>query len=310
MKPIRLKFLLCFLVASTILHAQSDTSFQVIILGNAQDAGFPQINCANNCCAKAWKTDSLRRYATSIALVSTVQNKWWLFECSPDIKDQLQLFKNKTKSKFPELPEAVFITHAHIGHYTGLMHFGREAMNAKNLKVYCLPKMKKFLENNGPWSQLVNLKNIVITELSENQNIVITQNFSVTAETVPHRDEYSETAGFKIFAGSKKYLFIPDIDKWNKHRSNIVEEVKKVDRAFLDATFFSGEELPGRNIAEIPHPLVQETMQLFELENETTRNKISFIHFNHSNPILWDNACVKKIIAAGFRICNQGEMIR
>jgi len=29
-----------------------------------------------------------------------------------------------------------------MGHYTGLMHFGREVMGTNNLPVYAMPKMK------------------------------------------------------------------------------------------------------------------------------------------------------------------------
>ena len=40
----------------------------------------------------------------------------------------------------------VFLTHAHIGHYTGLMNFGNEAMGTKELPVFCMPKMKSFFK--------------------------------------------------------------------------------------------------------------------------------------------------------------------
>lgn len=161
-----------------------------------------------------------------LALVDPVQKKWWLFDATPDIRQQLHDFSQRHNREYPYLPEGVFITHAHIGHYTGLMEFGKEVMNTRQVKVYVLPKLKNFLENNGPWSQLVGLKNIEIIPLTAEQEVSIGNSLTVKAFTVPHRDEYSETAGFRMLTPKKKFLFIPDIDKWSKWNKNITEEVK------------------------------------------------------------------------------------
>ena len=80
-------------------------------------------------------------------------------------------------------------------------------------------------------------------------------------------------------------MFIPDINKWEKWQKNIIAEVKKVDYAFLDATFFKDGEI-NRPMSEIPHPFIEETVHLFKDENTATKNKIFFIHFNHTNPTL------------------------
>ena len=85
--------------------------------------------------------------------------------------------------------------------------------------------------------------------------------------------------------------------------------VKSVDIALLDATFFDSTDLPGRNLASVPHPLVKETMELFKNESNETKSKIHFIHFNHTNPILWDDKKRKLIEKAGFNIAKQGEQL-
>jgi pyrroloquinoline quinone biosynthesis protein B len=278
----------------------------VIVLGVAQDGGYPHIGCTRQCCARAWENDSLKRFVVSLAVVDPASKSWWLFEATPDITDQLHLFNKITQNQFNFLPSGIFITHAHIGHYTGLMYLGREAMNTQNVPVYVLPRMKSFLENNGPWSQLVNIQNIKLNELTVNQKVSLNETISVESFTVPHRDEYSETAGFRITAGKKKYLFIPDIDKWSQFDKNIVEEVKQVDVAFLDGTFYSADELPGKTMATVPHPLVSETMELFKNENSETKKKIFFIHFNHTNPLLWNGDEKQKLKSAGFEIAEQG----
>lgn len=305
-KFIFLLFIACFWL-SISSYAQTQSSY-LIVLGVAQDAGYPQMGCTKACCTKAWDNPKMRRHVVSLALVDPVLKKWWLFEATPDIKQQLQDFGTLTKKQYPYLPEGVFLTHAHMGHYTGLMEFGREAMNTNALKVYVLPKMKAFLEQNGPWSQLVKLKNIDLVELKADQSTTIGDN-KVTPFTVPHRDEYSETTGFKIATVAKKYLFIPDVDKWDKWDKNIINEVKQVDVALLDATFYSGTELGNRPMAEVPHPLVSETIELFKNEAPTVKKKIYFIHFNHTNPLLWDQATGKKLQGLGFNFALQNQSL-
>lgn len=222
-----LKKALYILLFSFILSTASSQNPFVMVLGVAQDGGYPHLGCEKECCNKAWKNDSLKRFVVSLALVDPASKKWWLFEATPDIKEQLQLFKTLTKGEYSYLPSGIFITHAHIGHYTGLMQLGREVMNAKEVPVYVLPKMKNYLETNGPWSQLVTLKNITLYKLNPDSALQLTRNTKLETFIVPHRDEYSETAGFKIITEKTSYLFIPDIDKWQKWNKNIIEEVKK-----------------------------------------------------------------------------------
>lgn len=305
MKALILIFL-SVLSINTWASEEPKTSY-MMVLGVAQDGGYPHMGCEKECCKMAWKNPGLRKNVVSLALVDPISKKWWLFEATPDIKQQLQDFRSKTKEKYPYLPEGVFITHAHMGHYTGLMEFGREVMSTKNLKVYVLPKLRSFLEQNGPWSQLVKLNNINLITLEKDTPINI-ENNKVMAFRVPHRDEFSETAGFKILTKTKNYLFIPDIDKWGKWTENIIEEVKKVDIAFLDATFNTNTELSNRAIAEVPHPLVSETIDLFQNEKTETKSRIFFIHFNHTNPLLWDSAQQKLLLQKGFNLAEQGKI--
>ena len=287
-------------------RAQALTPY-MIVLGSAQDGGYPHAGCQKKCCAAAWNNDSLRSYTVSLALVDPQSKKWWLFEATPDIKYQLQYFRTLTDSQYAYLPSGIFITHAHIGHYTGLAQLGREVMNTKEMPVYALPRMAAFLQTNGPWSQLVSLKNISISRLFTHAGQLLNDRIVVESFTVPHRDEYSETAGFRIKAGKRTYLFIPDIDKWEKWDKNIVEEVKAVDVAFLDATFSDEGELPERKMSEVPHPFVSETLLLFKGEEESVKNKLHFIHFNHTNPLLWDEKAIEQFESTGANLAQQGD---
>ena len=243
-------------------------------------------------------------------MVDHLNQKSYLFEATPDLPSQLKLLKERSNLN-QEVPDGIFITHAHIGHYTGLMYLGRESLGSKRVPVYAMPKMKRFLETNGPWSQLVKLNNISIQSIQNEKTIQLTQDLSVIPFTVPHRDEYSETVGFKIIGPNKSVLFIPDIDKWSKWEKDILNEIKAVDLAFLDATFFDGPEINSRNIAEIPHPFVVESMQLLKDLPQVEKSKVYFIHFNHTNALLdTTSPAYKKVIDSGFNMATFGSRFK
>ena len=206
--------------------------------------------------------------------------------------------------------DGIFLTHAHIGHYAGLMFLGKEALNASKIPVFAMPRMKSYLEENGPWSQLFKLENIVLHPIIEQNLVEITPNLKIIPFKVPHRDEFSETVGYKIIGPHKTVLFIPDIDKWSKWTSNITEVLSGVDMAFIDGTFFSGVELNNRDMSTIPHPSVQETMKICETLPASEKNKVYFIHFNHTNPLLNSKSLeYKEVINKGFHIAKFGEVI-
>lgn len=306
------QFIQIIILTFLMTTARSQNPY-VLILGTAQDGGYPHLGCEKDCCNMAWKNDSLHRFVVSLALVDPQTKNWWLFEATPDIKEQLQYFKTLTKGKYNYLPSGIFLTHAHIGHYTGLIQLGREVMSTKEVPVYVLPKMKKYLETNGPWSQLVTLKNVTLIQLDLANTLELEKGILINTFVVPHRDEFSETAGFRISFrmehgkdSLKSYLFIPDTDKWDKWDKNIIEEVKKVTYAFVDATFNEITELKNRKVEEVPHPFLSETMVLFKKESKETKAKLQFIHFNHTNPVMWDKTAIKKILEQGFNLAEQG----
>ena len=278
----------------------------ITILGIAQDGGFPHIGCQKICCANFYNGKEERKSVVSLGLVDLENQQKWLFEATPDLHTQLaDLEQNHLKKT--SIIDGIFLTHAHIGHYTGLMYFGREAYGKKNIPVFAMPKMKSFLTNNGPWNQLIDLKNIALKNIQHDSTMILNQQLKVTPFIVPHRDEFSETVGYKIEGTKKTALFIPDIDKWKTWNKNIIEEVKKVDYAFLDATFLDQHEIK-RAMSEVPHPFIQETIALFKNESLATKNKIVFIHFNHTNPALQKNSKQRKEIEKlGFRFANEGD---
>lgn len=261
------------------------SSPHLVVLGITQDAGYPQIDCKEACCTSVWKDKSKRKMVSCLGLRDPSSGQVWIFDATPDFKDQLNILtKGNTSATFDFA--GVFLTHAHMGHYTGLMHLGREALGAREVPVYAMPRMKDFLESNGPWDQLVKLQNISLKQLTDRSAIQLTQDLSVTPLQVPHRDEYSETVGFIIKGQAKSALFIPDIDKWEKWDTDINALIKTVDYAFLDGSFYQNGEIPGRDMSMIPHPFISESITRFDKLEEEQKKKIHFIHFNHTNPLL------------------------
>jgi len=282
----------------------------LIILGTVQDAGSPHIACKRECCASLFHNQDPNRQVVSLGLADVENKKTFLFEATPDMTRQTKALKEFASFGEKETPDGVFLTHAHIGHYTGLMYFGKEAMNADKVPVYAMPKMKHFLQTNGPWSQLVSTQNIAITSTTNGRPIELTSNITITPLLVPHRDEYSETVGYIIAGPNKKALFIPDIDKWGKWETSIIEMIQQVDYAFLDATFYDGEEINNRDISQIPHPFIIESMTKFKDLPASEKQKIYFIHFNHTNPVLnRDSPQHQKVIDNGFNIAHIYDVV-
>ena len=282
---------------------QIKSNYTLKILGVVQDGGMPHLGNNKTCCENIKQN----KYVTSLMLMNNENNESFLFDASPDINKQLNFMGDRIKKDL----KGIFLTHAHIGHYTGLMYFGREALNSKLVNVYAMPRMKKFLEENGPWSQLVSLQNISIIELSNESKISIDSNVIVQPVEVPHRAEFSETVGYKIYGPNKTALFIPDIDKWYLWEKSIIDEIKQVDYAIIDATFYDSKEVNYRDISEIPHPFVTESMDLFDSINIKEKNKIYFIHLNHTNPLINKQSDQYKLVRSkGYNVAEEGMKLK
>jgi pyrroloquinoline quinone biosynthesis protein B len=277
----------------------------VVVLGIAQDAGYPQAGCTKDCCRHLWSQHTERKMVSCIALIDPVEQQAWMFDATPDFKFQLAELTSEKHGQ-PELA-GIFLTHAHIGHYTGLMHLGHEVMGAKDVPVFAMPRMVDFLRKNGPWSQLVSFHNIAIRQLEADSTVVLNERLKVKPFRVPHRDEYSETVGFEILGPSKSLVFIPDIDKWDRWDHPATDVVKTHDYNLVDGTFYENGEIPGRDMSQIPHPFIQESMELFSGLPKEEKAGIFFIHLNHTNPVLRANSPARSnVLQLGFGIAEEG----
>ena len=297
----RLATLLFILIAGCVSSASPPaTAPYVLVLGIAQDGGYPQAGCNRDDCIAAWRNPKLRRRVASLAIIDPGSHQRWIIDATPDFPSQLRTIDEAApRTKNAPLLDGILLTHAHIGHYLGLAQLGREVLGAHSIRVYAMPRMREFLANNGPWDQLVHLHNIDIAPIEDGVPVMLNERISVTPLRVPHRDEYSETVGFLIRGPSHSILWLPDIDKWEKWPTPLESILARVDVAYLDGTFYDAGELPGRDLREIPHPLMTET--LARLGNSPLRTKVRFIHLNQSNPLLRERRPGVVVAAEGER---------
>lgn len=259
---------------------------QVILLGNAQDAGVPQAGCGCENCRAAWADAEQRKRVSALGLLDTEAGEWFLIDATPDFREQFHWMQGVAASaRFG----GILLTHAHIGHYTGLIHLGYEAMAARAVPLYGTRRLNDFLRAHAPWRQLVEQNNIALRELAPDEWLPLTPALSVKPLLVPHRDEWSDTVAFVARGPStrsgrgpaRQLLYLPDIDGWDGWERPVREVVSGVDVALLDGSFFSADELPGRDLSKIGHPLVTDTVARLAGVSSDVR----FIHLNHSNPL-------------------------
>jgi pyrroloquinoline quinone biosynthesis protein B len=288
----------------------ADDAPYLVVLGIAQDGGVPQAGSKDH---PGWNDPALRQHVVSLALVDPITSQRWLFEATPDFREQLhRLDEIAPVADTPGLA-GVFLTHAHIGHYTGLMYLGHESMGARGVPVYAMPRMADYLHTNGPWSQLVRYENIVLQPLVDGEPVPLNERLTVTPFLVPHRQEFSEVVGYRIDGPSKSALFIPDIDSWTEwdaEDTRIEDVIAQVDVAYLDATFYANGEIPGRDMSTFPHPFITHSIDRFRNLPAEERAKIRFIHLNHTNPALRPNSEARRTIEAnGFRVAEEMEIV-
>lgn len=310
MRRLHLLTLLTLVTTRTIAAPASPAGgAALIVLGIAQDGGAPQAGRFDD---PRWDDTARSRLVTCLGLFDPRSGRRWMIDATPDFRRQLLDLRRASEGADRPALDGVFLTHAHIGHYTGLIFLGHESMGAKAVPVWAMPKMTNFLLRNGPWDQLVRYGNIDLRPLAAGVAVQLTESLSVAPLLVPHRQEYSEVVGFRIQGRGRAALFIPDIDSWEQLDAQgvrIEDLIASVDVAYLDGTFFANGEIPGRDMTGFPHPFIRHSLRRFASLPATERAKIRFIHLNHTNPALDpDSFASREIAAAGLKVARQGEV--
>jgi pyrroloquinoline quinone biosynthesis protein B len=288
----------------------------VTILGTAQDGGIPQAGCSCRRCLDAHIDLKLRKYPVSLGILGVDGTKH-IIEITKNLSEQLVIWTPDKNELF--IPETVSITHLHLGHVEGIGQLGKPVMGLREVDVYLSPKNKDVFDNR---SDIV---------LMEDEGNIRTHSknfyhpfepkdgcgFSLQFIPIPHRSELGDNAAIIIKAEGKSILFMPDQDSWGEtldyhSKENIRDFLKMfdIDEALIDGTFWSMDELPRRDISKIPHPTIQETIQLLGSKREGDP-EISFLHLNHSNPVNDLGSEQRKVVEEnGWKISEIGDVLK
>lgn len=261
------------------------------VLGVAQDGGLPHAGCSCPRCAAARAGRRRREKAACLGLSDG--RRTFLVDATPDLPDQLHAMGAVQ-------PDGVFLTHAHMGHYVGLAHLGREALGVRGVTIRGTPRMGEFLRTNAPWRALFDDSRAHFDDSA----IVEMDGLTAEAIPVPHRQEYTDTVAWRFRGPRASVLWLPDIDSWDAWLAagtDVRDVVAGVDAAYLDATFYADGEL-RRDMREIPHPRVTDTMDRLA----ALAPRVRLVHLNHTNP-LWDDDT--PATSRGFRVAREGEEI-
>ncbi|UCG50740.1 MAG: pyrroloquinoline quinone biosynthesis protein PqqB [Candidatus Latescibacterota bacterium] len=282
----------------------------LIVLGIAQDGGVPQAGTKEH---KGWRDDDFHRHVVCLAIVDPTTSERWMIDCTPDFPRQLHILDEVAPAEGRPGLSGMFLTHAHIGHYTGLVHLGHEVMGASDVPVHAMPRMFEYLSTNGPWDQLVRYKNIELYRLSDGSPVELNPRLSIEPFLVPHRQEYSEVVGYRITGPNRSVIYIPDIDsweEWDEMGTRIENVVAESDVCYLDGTFYADGEIPGRDMSGFPHPMIAHTMERLGSLPPADRAKVRFLHLNHTNPALRPESDARKTIEKnGFAVAEELERV-
>ncbi len=285
-------------------------------VGTVQDGGLPHAGCTCARCSRARSDPAFRRRVASLALIDPRQEPpaVFLIDATPDLPEQLEALADVRRAPAGGVDRrplaGILLTHAHIGHYLGLAFLGYEVLHVRGLPVWATPRMAGFLRANGPWSQLVTKGEIELRETTPGAAVELAPDLRVRSFAVPHRDEYSDTVGYVIEGPGKRVLYVPDTDRWETWQPPLLERLAGVDVAILDGTFYSPDELPGRSITEIGHPLITVTMDLLGERVSNGALTVYFTHLNHSNPALDpESEAAAEIGRRGFAVLAEGQQV-
>lgn len=304
------------------------------LLGRAQDAGVPQAGCDCPRCAAAGSDPARAARPACLGVVDAATGDAWIFDATPAFPSQLRDLLGRAGGEGDRRGDGdgdgdddsggavsaatpsrrlagILLTHAHIGHYTGLMHLGREAMGARGMPVWATASMAGFLRANAPWRQLVELGNVELRVLRPGVPAVLSERVAVTAVPVPHRAEWSDTMAFVVAGPTRRLLWCPDIDGWDALAGGMPRLLvdQRVNVAFLDATFLDAAELGGRDMREVPHPLAGDTAAAVAAARAAGwAGEAVLVHLNHTNALLDDDAAAAGWAAArGVVVGREGD---
>jgi len=286
------------------------------VLGSAAGGGVPQWNCnCRNCrAARSPRFSRLRRTQSSIAVAAGDQ-RWVLFNASPDLPSQI--------ASFPPLAplgrtlrgtaiEAVVLTDGEMDHVAGLLSLREN----KSLRLVCTRAVRELLTRNFPLlPALQNYCRVRVAGFPIRIGSLRISALDVSAKAPPYAaraKRRGRVCGLKIESATRRLAYFPGLPAITPA---VEKFVAGCDCLLVDGTFWSEREMisPGlsrRTAADMGHvPISGPRGSLAWLQWLTVPRKI-YIHINNTNPILRENSRERRAVeSAGVEVAGDGMEI-
>lgn len=300
---------------------------RIRVLGAGAGGGFPQWNCnCDNCHRYRQGSFSGQARTQSSIAVSAGGPEWALFNCSPDIRTQIQAM--------PELQPArglrdtaiagVVLVDAQIDHTTGLLTL-REG---DPVRLYCTELVYEDLTTGYPvinilghyggvdWQEVAidgsaftipGLEPLTITAIplaSEAPPYSPRRGRAQPGDNIGLRVEDPETGG--------RLFYAPGLGEIGPR---VEEELAAADCAMVDGSFWRDDELEQAGVgtkraSEIGHLPQSGPGGMVEVLGRTDPGRKVLIHINNTNPILDEASAERRELdAAGVEVAYDGMAI-
>ena len=301
------------------------------VLGSAAGGGFPQWNCGCPNC-RGVRSGDLRATARSqeCVAVSADGDRWFLLNCSPEIRQQIESFPPLHPRGPRHSPiAAILLTNGDLDHCLGLLSL-RES---HPLVVYATDRLRRgFTDGNVlyrtldrfpgqvTWRSLELGREAELADVEGRPAGLLVQAVAVPGKLPIHLEtgaapDPADSVGFRIRerATGRVLAYLSGVGAVS---DAVRRAVEGADCVFFDGTFWSADELPGLGLGtkraeDMAHlPIGGPEGSLARLNGVTARRRI-FIHLNNTNPLLRDDSPERAHVeAAGWEVARDGMEVR
>ena len=301
------------------------------VLGSAAGGGFPQWNCGCPNC-RGVRSGDLRATARSqeCVAVSADGDRWFLLNCSPEIRQQIESFPPLHPRGPRHSPiAAILLTNGDLDHCLGLLSL-RES---HPLVVYATDRLRRgFTDGNVlyrtldrfpgqvTWRSLQLGREAELADMEGRPAGLLVEAVAVPGKLPIHLEtgaapDPADSVGFRIRerATGRVLAYLSGVGAVS---DAVRRAVEGADCVFFDGTFWSADELPGLGLGtkraeDMAHlPIGGPEGSLARLNGVTARRRI-FIHLNNTNPLLRDDSPERAHVeAAGWEVARDGMEVR
>lgn len=297
---------------------------RVRVLGSAAGGGFPQWNCACPNCRGARQASGryCPRTQSSVA-VSADDQRWFLFNASPDVRTQLaaapRLWPQGAVRQTPI--QAVVLTDAELDHTLGLLAL-REG---RCLRLYATAWVYRAISEWNPllrvlsahcdidW-QPVRLGEQMALRASDGVDSGLRlEAFSAAGTKMvaygPQSNNTADNAGDVLAEAQVGYriteahtdhtlVYVPALQTWT---ATIEDQLIDCTAVLLDGTCWDDDELPrlgiaGKTARSMGHLPIGGTDGSLERLAALDAPRKVYIHLNNTNPLLDDDAPQRRLV--------------